>query len=84
MIYPTPEQIIEYNFLALELIKVKKADQPKVLSRTKILDQQRNQGVAQPWKNQTLQKITKNTKSSSKNYNTSKNSSKDTKKSSKQ
>ena len=47
MIYPTPEQIIEYNFLALEWIQVKKADQPKVLSRTKILDQQRNQGVTQ-------------------------------------
>lgn len=34
--YPTPEKIIEYNFLALELIKVKKADQPKVLSLPRI------------------------------------------------
>lgn len=38
LIYPTPEKIIEYNFLALELIKVKKADKPKVLSRSKILE----------------------------------------------
>ena len=34
--YPTPERIIEYNILALELIKVKKADQPKVLSLPRI------------------------------------------------
>ena len=32
IIYPTPEKIIEYNLLALTLIKVKKADQPKVLN----------------------------------------------------
>jgi len=32
IIYPTAEKIIEYNFLALKLIKVKKADSPKVLS----------------------------------------------------
>ncbi len=38
IIYPTPEQIIEYNILALELIKVKKADAPKVLSRSKIVE----------------------------------------------
>jgi len=38
IIYPSPEKIIEYNFLALELIKVKKADSPKVLSRSKIVD----------------------------------------------
>ena len=35
-VYPTPEKLIEYNFLALEFIKVKKADQPKVLSYSKI------------------------------------------------
>ena len=34
--YPSPERIVEYNFLALELIKVKKADAPKVLSMAKI------------------------------------------------
>ena len=33
IIYPTPEKIIEYNLLVLALIKVKKADQPKVLNR---------------------------------------------------
>lgn len=38
LIYPTPEKIIEYNLLALELIKVKKADKPKVLSKGKIID----------------------------------------------
>lgn len=36
IIYPSPEKITEYNFLALELIRVKKADKPKVLSMTKI------------------------------------------------
>ena len=36
--YPSAEKIIEYNFLILKLIKVKKADQPKVLSKSKILD----------------------------------------------
>lgn len=30
--YPTPEKIIEYNLLILTLIKVKKADQPKVIN----------------------------------------------------
>jgi len=29
MIYPTPEQIIEYNRFALEVIKVKKQINPK-------------------------------------------------------
>lgn len=38
LIYPTPEKIIEYNLLALEIIKVKKADKPKVLSRNKIVE----------------------------------------------
>lgn len=37
-VYLTPEEIIEYNLLALELIKVKKADRPKVLSRIKIVE----------------------------------------------
>jgi hypothetical protein len=36
LVYPTTEKLIEYNFLALEFIKVKKADQPKVLSHSKI------------------------------------------------
>lgn len=41
--YPTAERITEYkiteyNLLALDLIKVKKADKPKVLSYRKILD----------------------------------------------
>jgi death-on-curing family protein len=36
IVYPTAERLIEYNFLALEFIKVKKADQPKVLSYSKI------------------------------------------------
>lgn len=35
---PTTEKIIEFNMLALELIKVKKADQPKVLSKAKIIE----------------------------------------------
>ena len=30
--YPTREKVIEYNLLVLTIIKVKKADQPKVLS----------------------------------------------------
>jgi|SRR3989344_2228284 len=34
---PSPEKIIEFNLLALELIRVKKADQPKVLSKAKIM-----------------------------------------------
>jgi len=36
MIYPTTEKIIEYNLLALELIKVRKADKAEVLSKSKI------------------------------------------------
>ena len=36
VIYPSPERIIEYNILALEIFKVKKADKPKVLSNSKI------------------------------------------------
>lgn len=36
IIYPIVEKIIEYNFLVLDLIKVKKADSPKVLSENKI------------------------------------------------
>jgi len=35
--YPTSEKVIEYNLLALTLIKVKKADQPKVLSNHAIV-----------------------------------------------
>jgi death-on-curing family protein len=36
IIYPTTDLIIEYNILALTIIKIKKADQPKVLSIAKI------------------------------------------------
>ena len=36
IIYPSNERIIEYNSLALELIKVKKADSPKVLSMSRM------------------------------------------------
>ncbi len=32
LMYPSPERIVEYNILALELIKVRKADRPKVLN----------------------------------------------------
>ena len=38
IIYPTPERIIEYNMLILNLIKVKKADKAKILSHSKIVD----------------------------------------------
>jgi prophage maintenance system killer protein len=38
IMYPTIEKIIEFNLLALNLIKARKADQPKVLSRKKIAD----------------------------------------------
>ena len=38
VIYPTPEKIIDYNKFLLKEIKVKKADQPKVLSYLKIND----------------------------------------------
>ncbi len=37
-IYPSAEKIIEYNFLVLKLIKVKKADEAKVLSKTRIME----------------------------------------------
>jgi prophage maintenance system killer protein len=36
-VYPSVEEIEEFNLLALTLIKVKKADAHKVLSRSKIL-----------------------------------------------
>ena len=36
--YPTADKIIEYNMLALEFFRIKKADKAKVLSRTHILD----------------------------------------------
>jgi len=36
--YPTPERIIEFNVLALELIKVRKADKAEILSKSKIFD----------------------------------------------
>ncbi len=36
--YPSPEKIVEFNLLALSVIKIKKSDSAKVLSRTKILD----------------------------------------------
>jgi len=37
VLYPTVEKVIEYNVLALKLIKVKRADQPKILSHQKIV-----------------------------------------------
>lgn len=36
--YPSAEKIIEYNILSLKFIRVKKADQPKVLSYLKIVN----------------------------------------------
>jgi death-on-curing protein len=36
IIYPSPERIVEYNLLALERIKVRRADGHKVLSFVKI------------------------------------------------
>ena len=36
IIYPSIDKIIEYNFLVLEFIKIKKADQSKVLSKSKL------------------------------------------------
>ncbi|MFH0713786.1 MAG: type II toxin-antitoxin system death-on-curing family toxin [Candidatus Micrarchaeota archaeon] len=33
IVYPTAEKIIEYNFLAISLIKVKKADRAQVVSK---------------------------------------------------
>ena len=36
IIYPTTEKITEYNLLSLELIKVKKKDQAKLLSYSKL------------------------------------------------
>ena len=37
IVYPSIEKIIEYNILALKLIKVKRADQPKILSNQRIV-----------------------------------------------
>ncbi|MEK6867858.1 MAG: hypothetical protein AABX98_03490, partial [Nanoarchaeota archaeon] len=36
IIYPKIEKIIEYNLFALKFIQSKKADSPKVLSKSKI------------------------------------------------
>ena len=38
MFYPPIEKIIEYNFIVLNIIKVKKADKSEVLSKQKLLD----------------------------------------------
>jgi death-on-curing family protein len=38
IVYPTAEKIVEYNALALNLLKVKKADKPEVLSGRKIIE----------------------------------------------
>ena len=38
IIYPTPEEIIEYNILVLNILKVKKADKHGVLSYGKIVE----------------------------------------------
>ena len=36
IIYPTPEKIVQYNKVLLEEIKIKKTDQPKILSYAKL------------------------------------------------
>ncbi len=36
MYYPTIERVIEYNLLALSLLKVKKADKAAILSKSKL------------------------------------------------
>lgn len=36
-VYPTPEKIIEYNMLVLNMIKVKKADKAEVLSHARVV-----------------------------------------------
>ena len=36
--YPTSEKIVEFNTLALSILKVKKGDKPEVLSYSKIND----------------------------------------------
>jgi death-on-curing family protein len=38
IIYPTPEKVVEYNLLVLNLIKVKKGDKPELLSKQKLVD----------------------------------------------
>jgi len=38
IVYPSPERIIEYNLLILNIIKAKKADKAEVLSYKKIAD----------------------------------------------
>lgn len=38
IVYPEPDQIIEYNLLILHIINVKKADKAKVMSHQKIVD----------------------------------------------
>ncbi len=35
--YPTSEKIIEFNILALNIMKVKKADKPEVMSHSKLI-----------------------------------------------
>jgi len=37
IVYPTPEKIIEYNILVLNMIKVKRADRAEVLSHARIV-----------------------------------------------
>ena len=36
LVYPTPEKIIEYNLLAVSLIRAKKADKAEVLSKARL------------------------------------------------
>ena len=36
--YPSPEDLISYNKMVLENIKVKKADQPKILSYARLIE----------------------------------------------
>ncbi len=37
IVYPTPEKIIEYNILVLNMIKVRRADRAEVLSHARIV-----------------------------------------------
>jgi len=38
VLYPSVDKVIEFNLLALNVIKVKKSDSAKVLSKSKVLD----------------------------------------------
>lgn len=38
IMHTTPEKVIEYNLLALNMIRAKKSDKPEVLSKNKLID----------------------------------------------